>query len=158
MVIFHAIKKPDLTILVSDFGVIQVIKNVFYAMFVFWQGFLHVSEHVSYVEDNIVLSYVYHVLDVNHGRMFWTITNGTYWIIDENVLNDFQNTIVTISTSTTTSLANIVVPNVVRMEKPNVVFHDSKFSILNVESLFINLFYYYYKNNLPFLMLLSKFS
>jgi hypothetical protein len=59
MVIFHAVRKPNLTILVFDFGIIQGIKNVFYAMFVFWQGSVHVSKDVSYVEDNVVLCYVY---------------------------------------------------------------------------------------------------
>jgi hypothetical protein len=78
MAIFHAIGKLDLIILVSDFGVVQVTKNVLCAMFVFWWGSLYVSKNVSYVENNIVLSFVYQILDVNFEGMFWTITNGRY--------------------------------------------------------------------------------
>jgi hypothetical protein len=57
-------------------------------MFAFWRGSLHVSKDVSYIKDNIVLSYVYQILDVNFERMFWTITNGKYWIIGEHVFNN----------------------------------------------------------------------
>jgi hypothetical protein len=42
MATFHVVGKLDLTILVADFGVAQVIENVFCAMFVFWRGSLHV--------------------------------------------------------------------------------------------------------------------
>ncbi len=42
MATFYVVVKLDLTILVADFGVVQVIENVFCAMFVFWRGFLHV--------------------------------------------------------------------------------------------------------------------
>jgi hypothetical protein len=54
MVIFHVVGKPNLTILVSYYGVIQMTKNVLYAMFVFQWGSLHVSKDVFYVENNIV--------------------------------------------------------------------------------------------------------
>jgi hypothetical protein len=54
MAIFHVVGKPNLTILVSDYGVIQMTKNVLYAMFVFRWGSLHVSKDVFYVENNIV--------------------------------------------------------------------------------------------------------
>ncbi len=33
---------------------------------------------------------------MNLGRMFWTITNGRYWIIDEKVLNNYQDIVVTL--------------------------------------------------------------
>jgi hypothetical protein len=70
MATLHVVGKPNFTILVSDFGVVQVIENVFYVMFTFWRGFLHVSKDVYYTKDNIVLSYVYQILDVNFERMF----------------------------------------------------------------------------------------
>jgi hypothetical protein len=76
-------------------------------MFAFWQGSLHVSKDVFYVEDNIILSYFCQVLDVNLGRMFWIVTNGRYLIIGKNVLNNSQDNILT--PSTITSMANIVV-------------------------------------------------
>jgi hypothetical protein len=44
MATFHATRKPNLTILDFDFGVVQVIENVLYAMFTFWQGSMHVSK------------------------------------------------------------------------------------------------------------------
>jgi hypothetical protein len=97
MVIFHVVGKPNLTILVFYSKVIQVTENVLYVMFVFQRRVVHVSKYVSYEDDNIILSFVYQVLDVNLGGMFWTITTGKYWIIDDNVLNNFQNTIVTSS-------------------------------------------------------------
>jgi hypothetical protein len=39
MAIFNALEKPNLTILVSNFGVVQVIENVLCAMFASWWGF-----------------------------------------------------------------------------------------------------------------------
>jgi hypothetical protein len=47
-------------------------------------------KHVSYFEDNIVLSFVYQVPNVNSKRMFWTITNGRYQIINEHAFNNFK--------------------------------------------------------------------
>jgi hypothetical protein len=35
MVTFHVVGKADLTILVNDFRVVQMIENVFYEMFAF---------------------------------------------------------------------------------------------------------------------------
>jgi hypothetical protein len=79
-----------------------------------------------------VLSFVYQVLDVNSKGMFWTITNGKYQIVGEHVLNNFLDTILTLGTIA--SMANIVAEGVVMKEKPNLVSHDSKFSIPMVES------------------------
>jgi hypothetical protein len=59
MAIFHVVRKLDLTILVFYFGVVQMTYNVFCAMFVFWRGSVHVSNDVSYAENNIVLNFVY---------------------------------------------------------------------------------------------------
>jgi hypothetical protein len=53
-------------------------KSVLYAMFAFSRGYVHVSKDVVYVEDNVVLSFVYQVSNVNLVGMFWTITNGRY--------------------------------------------------------------------------------
>lgn len=105
MAIFLAIGKPDLTILVFDFGIVQVIENIFYVMFAFWWRSLHVYKDVSYVDDNIVLSFVYQVPDVNFERMFWMVTNGRYRIIGEHALNNFQYIVLT--PGTTVSMANI---------------------------------------------------
>jgi hypothetical protein len=55
MAIFHVIGNLGLTILVDDSGVIQVIKNVIFAMFMFQWGSLHVSKDVYYAKDNVVL-------------------------------------------------------------------------------------------------------
>jgi hypothetical protein len=70
MATFHVVGKPNLTILVSDFGVVQVIDNVLCVMFAFWRVSRHVYKDVSYIEVNIVLSFIYQVLDVNSKRMF----------------------------------------------------------------------------------------
>jgi hypothetical protein len=39
---------------------------------------MHVFKDVSYAKNNIVLSFVYHILDVNPKGMFWIVTNGKY--------------------------------------------------------------------------------
>jgi hypothetical protein len=70
MVAFHVIGKLNLTILVSDFGVVQVTKNIFCAMFALWRGFLHVFKDVSYTKNNIMLSSIYRVPNVNSKKMF----------------------------------------------------------------------------------------
>jgi hypothetical protein len=51
MATFHVVGKLNLTILVGDFGVIEVIKNVLCAMFEFRRGSVHVSKDFAYVED-----------------------------------------------------------------------------------------------------------
>jgi hypothetical protein len=122
MATFYVIGNLGLTILVADSGVIQVIKNVIFAMFMFQWGCLHVSKDVYYAKDNVVLSYVYQVPDVNPGGMFWTINKARYWIIGKNVLNNSQDTVLTLGT--TTSVANIVAQNVVMKEEPNAVSPD----------------------------------
>jgi hypothetical protein len=98
MVIFHVVGKPDLNILVFNFRIVQVIENVFYAMFAFRRRHVHASKDVIYKDDNIVLNYIYKVIDVNPGRMFWTVTNCKYWIVNENVLNNFQDIVITPNT------------------------------------------------------------
>jgi hypothetical protein len=119
MATFHVIGNLGLTILVADFGVNQVTKNVLCAMFMFQRGSLHVSKDIYYAKDNVVLSYVYQVLDVNLGGMFWTINKARYQIICENVLNNSQDIVLT--SGTTTLVANIVAQSVVMKEEPNVV-------------------------------------
>jgi hypothetical protein len=81
MATFHALGKPYFTILVSNSRVVQVTMNVLCAMFVFRQGSVHVSKDVFYGDDNIVLTFIYQVPDVNLKRMFWIVTNGKYQII-----------------------------------------------------------------------------
>jgi hypothetical protein len=93
MATFHVVRKQDLTILVFYSRVVQVIENVLHTMFALWRGSLHVSKDVSYIEDDIVLNYVYQVLNVNFKRMFWTITNGKYQIIGEHAFNNSQDII-----------------------------------------------------------------
>jgi hypothetical protein len=46
MDIFHVVGKPYLTILVSK--VVQMVENLFYAMFVFWQKSMYISKDVYY--------------------------------------------------------------------------------------------------------------
>ncbi len=106
-------------------------------MFVFQRGSMHVSKDVSYREVNIVLSSLYQVLNVNLGGMFWSVTNGKYQIVNENVFNNFQDTIVTLGM--TTSMANITNGGVLMKEKPTMVFHDLKFFVPIAKSLFIDL-------------------
>jgi hypothetical protein len=112
-------------------------KNVFYAMFAFQWGSLQVSKDVSYVEDNIILSFVYQVHDVNSKGMFWTITNGRYQIINKHAFNNYQDFFLTLGMAT--SMANIFVKGVVMKEEPNLVSHDSKFFVWMVESSFVDL-------------------
>jgi hypothetical protein len=138
MATFHVIGKLKLTILVFDFEVIQVTKNILYVMFVFRRGFVHVSEDVSYVEDNIVLSFIYQVLDVNFTRMFWIIINGKYQIINDHALNNFQDIVLTLGTSAL--VANITVEGVMMKEDPIAASNNLKFFILIMESSFINLY------------------
>jgi hypothetical protein len=47
MAIFHVVGKPNLTILVFNSWVVQMIENVFDAMFAFQQGSMHISRDVS---------------------------------------------------------------------------------------------------------------
>jgi hypothetical protein len=78
MVTFHVIGKLDLTIMVGDFGVVEVIENVLCAMFTFRRGFVHVLMEVVYVEDNVVSSSFYQVLDNNPMGMFFIVTYGKF--------------------------------------------------------------------------------
>ncbi len=78
--------------------------------------------------------------------MFWTVTNGKYQMVDKNVINNFQYIVVTLGT--TALMANIVVGGIMMEEKPIVISHNLKFSILIVESLFIDLCDSFDKNNL----------
>jgi len=137
MATIHVIGKLDLIILVSDSRIVQVTKNVFYAMFVFQWGSLHVYKDVSYAEDNIVLSYVYQVLTVNFKWMFWIVPNGKYWIIIDHVFNNSHDIVLTLGTNA--SVVNIIAKNIMKKEEPNLVSHDSKFYILMAKSSFINL-------------------
>jgi len=98
---------------------------------------VHVSKDVSYEDDNIILSYVYQVLDVNLRGMFWIVTNGKYRIINENVFNNLQDNVVTLGTAT--SMANIIAKGIVMKERPTMIFHDSKFFVPITESSFIDL-------------------
>jgi hypothetical protein len=50
-------KARSSTILVPNSGVVQMIENVFYAMFAFWQGSLHVFKDVSYVKKQHCLKF-----------------------------------------------------------------------------------------------------
>ncbi len=56
---------------------------------------MHVFKDVSYVEENIILSSVYQVSNVNPKGMFQIVTNGRYWIINKNVLNNSQDIVLT---------------------------------------------------------------
>ncbi len=47
-----------------------MIENILYVMFAFMQGSLDLSKDFSYIENNIVLNFVYQVLDVNSKGMF----------------------------------------------------------------------------------------
>ncbi len=78
--------------------------------------------------------------------MFWTVTNGKYQMVDKNVINNFQYIVVTLGT--TALMANIVVGGIMMEEKPIVISHNLKFSILIVESSFIDLCDSFDKNNL----------
>jgi hypothetical protein len=137
MAIFHVVGKPNLTILVSNSRVVQVTKNVLCVMFTFWRGFMHVFKDVSYAKNNIVLSFVYQVPNVNFEGMFWTVTNGKYQIIHEHAFNNSQDIILTLRIAAL--VANITMKDVVMKEEPNLVSHDSKFSILMAKSSFIDL-------------------
>jgi hypothetical protein len=56
--------------LVFDSGVVQVTENILYVMFAFRWGSLHFSKDFCYIEDNIVLSSIYEVPNVNFKGMF----------------------------------------------------------------------------------------
>jgi hypothetical protein len=113
---------------------------------------MHVSKDDFNDDDNIVLSYVYQVSDVNPRGMFWTFTNGRFWIVDKKVFNNSQGNVVTLSIAT--SMANIAMEGILMKEEPTMVSHDSKFSILIVESLFINFCDSFNKDNPSFLHVL----
>jgi hypothetical protein len=74
---------------------------------------------------------------VNSKGIFWIIANGKYQIVEGHVLNNFQDIVQTLNTIT--SVANIAMKGVVMMEKPNLVSHNSKFSILMAKSSFLDL-------------------
>jgi hypothetical protein len=69
--------------------------------------------------------------------MFWTINKGRYQIIGKNVLNNSQDTILMLDT--TTLVANIIVQGIMMKEEPNAIFPYLKFSILILKSSFINI-------------------
>jgi hypothetical protein len=98
---------------------------------------VHVSKDVSYGDNNIALSFVYQVLDVNPGGMFWIVTKGRYQFIGNNVFNNSQNIVVTLST--TALVVNNTVGNILMKEEPIKVSHDLKFFISIMKSSFINL-------------------
>ncbi len=86
---------------------------------------MHVSKDVSYRDDNIILSFIYQVLDVNHGGMFWTITNDRHQIVDENVFNNYQNIVLTLGI--VTLVANIVVKGFMMKKNPLQFFMTQSF-------------------------------
>jgi hypothetical protein len=86
---------------------------------------VHVSKDVSYRDDNIILSFIYQVLDVNHGGMFWTITNDRHQIVDENVFNNYQNIVLTLGI--VTLVANIVVKGFMMKKNPLQFFMTQSF-------------------------------
>ncbi len=106
-------------------------------MFAFQWGSLQVSKDLSYVEDNIILSSVYQVFNVNSKGMFWTVTNDRYQIVSKHAFNNYQDIVLTLGMAT--SMANIVVKGVVMKEEPNLVSHNSKFFVSMVESSFVDL-------------------
>ncbi len=59
---FHVIGKLNLTILVGDFGIVELIKNVLCALFEFRRGFVHVSKDFAtwktYCFKFYLLSYI----------------------------------------------------------------------------------------------------
>jgi hypothetical protein len=83
------------------------------------------------------LSSIYQNLDVNLRGMFWIVTNGKYWIVGQNVHNNFKDIVLTLGT--TTSMANIAMKGILMKEKPTIVSHNTKFFISVAESSFINL-------------------
>ncbi len=120
MATFNVVGKPNLTILVFNFGLVQMTKNVLCAMFAFRQGSMHVSKDVSYRDDNFALNSIYQVSDVNPRGMFWFVTNGKYQIVGENVCNNPQDNVVT--PNTTTSMANIAMKGILIKESPLLFF------------------------------------
>jgi len=74
---------------------------------------------------------------VNPGGMFWIVTNGKYRIIDKKMFNNSQDTIVT--PGIVALVANITAEGILRKEKPIAIFHDLKFFVSIIKSLFINL-------------------
>jgi hypothetical protein len=74
---------------------------------------------------------------VNPKGMFWIVTNGKYRIIDKKMFNNSQDTIVT--PGTVALVTNIAAKGILMKEKPIAIFHDLKFFVSIVKSLFINL-------------------
>jgi hypothetical protein len=85
----------------------------------------------------IVLGSVYQIPNVNFKGMFWPIPNGRYLIVNEHALNNSQDIVLTLGI--VASMANITVKGFVMKEEPNLVSHNSKFSISIAKSLLINL-------------------
>jgi hypothetical protein len=113
---------------------------------------MHVSKDVFYEDNNIVLNFVYQVPDVNLKGMFWIVTIGKYWIVGKKVLNNSQGNVVT--SGIVASVANIVTEGIMIKEKPIMLSHNSKFSILIMESLFIDFYDSSNEDNLSFLDIL----
>ncbi len=78
-----------------------------------------------YVNENIVLSSIYQVRDVNFEGMFWAVINGKYWIVNEYALNNSQDIVLTCGIAA--SVVNIITKGIMMKEKPNLVSHDLKF-------------------------------
>ncbi len=77
---------------------------------------MHVSKDDSYAENNIVLSFIYQIPDVNSERMFWMVTNGRYWIVCKHALNNSYDIVLT--SGTTTSMVNIVAKGIAQSSFP----------------------------------------
>jgi len=71
----------------------------------------------------------------------WTITNDMYQIVNKNVFNNSQDIVLT--SGTTTLVANIVVEGVLMKEKTIAFSQNLKFFVPIVESLFINLWFFW---------------
>jgi len=64
-----------------------------------------------------VLNFVHQIFNVNFEGMFSTVTNGKHWIVNEHVLNNYHDNVLT--PNTFSSMANIITESVVMKEEPN---------------------------------------
>jgi hypothetical protein len=116
MATFHAEGKSNLTILVGDYGVVQVTKQCLCAMFGFQPNFMHVSKDAAYVQNNVVIHSIYQTFFVGAQGLHWMVNVRRYQIVGESLQKNLQDTILT--PNTIVSIVNVVVTNIEVKNEP----------------------------------------
>jgi hypothetical protein len=67
-------------------------------MFVFQPSSLHISKDISYDYNNMVSSSMYQIFTTSFQGRWWVVGCGCYHIVGNNLIHNFQETILTLGT------------------------------------------------------------